>query len=65
MIAYDDFEFASMLQTPLTVVRQPIADMVQAAMASLFRQIDGDTSPKAQTVAIAGELVVRSSCGCG
>lgn len=64
MIAYDDFEFASLLQVPLTVVRQPILQMVDSAMLSLFKRIDGSDTGAVQTVSMPGELIVRRSCGC-
>jgi LacI family transcriptional regulator len=64
MIAYDDFEFAPLLQVPMTVVRQPIAGMIHAAMESLFRQIDGGSNYGTRTLSMPGELVIRQSCGC-
>ena len=64
MIGYDDFEFAPLLQVPMTVIRQPIAEMVEAAMQSVFRKIDGVTFRGTQTVSMPGELVIRQSCGC-
>ena len=65
IISYDDFDFAPLLQVPLTVVRQPVADMVAAVLLSLFRQIDGDGTDPKQTISMPGELVIRRSCGCG
>lgn len=64
MIAYDDFEFAPLLQTPLTVVRQPISEMVNLAMLTLFGKIDGTAKPGTQTVSMPADLVIRRSCGC-
>jgi DNA-binding LacI/PurR family transcriptional regulator len=64
MIAYDDFEFAPLLQTLLTVVRQPISEMVDVAMLTLFGKIDGTANPGTQTVSMPADLVIRRSCGC-
>jgi LacI family transcriptional regulator len=64
MIAYDDFEFASLLQIPLTVVRQPVKQMVDSAMRSLRDRMDGTNTGGPETVSMPGELIIRRSCGC-
>ena len=64
MISYDDFDFAPLLQVPLTVIRQPITEMVEAAVSSLFRQIERSGSGGTQTLSMPGRLVIRRSCGC-
>jgi LacI family transcriptional regulator len=48
----------------LTVVRQPIARMMEATLSALFRQIDNGAAAGSQTISIPGELVIRQSCGC-
>jgi LacI family transcriptional regulator len=64
IISYDDFDFAPLLQVPLTVVRQPVGDMVAAVVLSLFGQIEGRGAGGTQTISMPGELVIRRSCGC-
>lgn len=64
MIAFDEFDFAPLLDIPLTVVRQPIALMIEAAVAFLFRQIDVKGAGGSHTISMPGELVIRRSCGC-
>ncbi len=64
LISFDDFACAPLLSTALTVVRQPIARMMEATLAALFRQIDGGSSAESQTISVPGELVLRQSCGC-
>lgn len=64
LIAFDDFACAPLLATALTVVRQPIARMMEATLTTLFRQIDGDSAAESQTISIPGELIIRQSCGC-
>lgn len=64
LIAFDEFDFAPLLSTPLSVIRQPIADMVQNAMSALFRQIEGFAPSYTQTLLLPAELVLRRSCGC-
>jgi LacI family transcriptional regulator len=64
MVAFDDFECAALLATSLTVIRQPIARMMEITVNALFRQIDGDSTTESRTVSIPGELIIRRSCGC-
>lgn len=57
---YDDLLFASMLETPLTTVRQPVKQMCACAAEMLFRQIEGAPG-SAQSVLLEPTLVVRAS----
>ena len=64
VIGFDDFGFAPLVNPPLTVVRQPIEQMVLYAMNALFRRIDGEAADPGQLIMLAGELICRQSCGC-
>jgi LacI family transcriptional regulator len=64
MISFDDFEFAPLLDPPLTVIKQPIEEMVQVALGILFARIEGSVPKKIRRVLCAGELICRRSCGC-
>jgi LacI family transcriptional regulator len=64
VLGFDDPDFAALVEPPLTVIRQPIAEMVRSAMSILFSRIDGSAAKKTQTVLLPGELVIRRSCGC-
>ena len=64
LIGFDDFGFASLVDPPLTVIRQPIESMVRYAMSMLFRRIDGDTDETRQIIMLPGDLICRKSCGC-
>jgi len=64
VIGFDDFGFAPLVNPPLTVVRQPIEQMVLYAMNALFRRIDGEAAGPGQLIMLAGELICRQSCGC-
>lgn len=57
---FDDIPFAELTQPPLTTVRQPQEQMAAEAVRVLTSQLTGSDSP-AQRIAIAPELVVRSS----
>lgn len=60
IVGYDDFEFAELLDPPVTVVHQDPAAMGHAAAQLLFSRLLGETSPP-QTVVIPTVLIVRSS----
>jgi LacI family transcriptional regulator len=64
LLGFDDPDFAALVEPPVTVIRQPIADMVRNAMRLLFSRIDGTAPKKARTISLPGELVIRQSCGC-
>ena len=64
MLGFDDFDLASLVDPPLSVVRQPIENMVRHAISILFERIRGNESLKAQNIALSGQLICRRSCGC-
>jgi LacI family transcriptional regulator, galactose operon repressor len=64
MIGFDDFEFAPLLDPPLTVILQPIAEMVQLALSLLFARIEGTAQKKTTRILCPAELICRRSCGC-
>ena len=64
LLGFDDPDFAALVDPPLTVIRQPIAEMVRNAMSLLFSRIDGTAPNKARTISLPGVLVIRRSCGC-
>jgi LacI family transcriptional regulator len=64
LLGFDDPDFAALVDPPLTVIRQPIAEMVRSAMTLLFSRIDGTATKKARTLSLPGELIIRRSCGC-
>ena len=62
VVGYDDVNFASMLMTPLTSVRQPTRELGRVAADLLLRAAAGDGAP-AQHVEFQPELIVRASSG--
>jgi len=65
MVGFDDFETADLMQPSLTVVRQPIYELGEAAANLLFERILGRAAPKAgHRLILPVKLVVRCSCGC-
>lgn len=65
LVGFDDFESADMLQTTVTVVRQPAAEMGRIAAMHLVEQLtEGTDHHIGQAIALPVELVIRHSCGC-
>jgi len=62
VVGYDDVNFASMLTTPLTSVRQPTYRLGQVAADLLLRAAGPGAAPP-QQVEFQPELVVRASSG--
>ena len=69
MIGFDDLELASLLEVPLTAVRQPSSELGKSAMRILLDLLNedsgGDENPGRKHVNLPTELVIRRSCGCG
>lgn len=57
---YDDLLFSSMLETPLTTVRQPIKEMCRQSVEMLFRRME-DNDAELERVLLEPELMIRKS----
>ncbi len=57
---YDDLLYASILDTPLTTVKQPIEDICKESVRTLMDRINGQTYPK-KAVLLEPSLIVRNS----
>ena len=62
--SFDDFEFADMLPTSLTVVRQPSAEMGRTAAELLFRRLASHEKLSRKKIVLNTAFCVRRSCGC-
>lgn len=60
VVGFDDFPLADLLDPPMTVIRQNVAQMGAEVGRLLFSRIAGDTSPPRRVV-IEPTLVVRGS----
>lgn len=64
VIGFDDWEWASLLEPPVTVVDQPAYDMGSKAATLLIARIQGKRISKRPVVAVfEPKLIIRSSCG--
>ena len=57
---YDDVIYASLLETPLTTVRQNIPAIAQASVETLLKRIQAPDRPL-ETILLAPELIVRKT----
>jgi LacI family transcriptional regulator len=65
LIGFDEIEFADMLQTSLTVVRQPTEELGRIAAVHLLEHLkEGADHQAGQAISLPVELVIRRSCGC-
>lgn len=65
VVAFDDFDWAEMLDPPITVVDQNIAAIGKAAGRILSRRIRSNQEAKGEELVLTPTLRVRRSCGCG
>ena len=64
LVGFDDLEWTTLVQPPVTVVRQPVADLGRVAGERLLRRLEGDTGPP-KRIRLDANLIVRGSCGAG
>ena len=61
LLGFDDFELADALDPPISVIRQPVAQMASRAAELLVQQVEtGDDTHAMLTLEV--ELVIRDSC---
>lgn len=65
VVAFDDFEWAEMLDPPVTVVDQDITAIGRAAGTLLLRQLKAANDDEGQALILKPTLRIRQSCGCG
>jgi len=63
LVGYDDMEWWTLTQPPLTTVGQPVYDLGREAMRLLLVQIGRKTPRRPQRVVLKPELLLRDSCG--
>lgn len=64
LIAFDDFDAATLVRPTITVVRQPVADLGRKAASVLLDRLSANGLPEASQVVLPTELIIRESCGC-
>jgi DNA-binding LacI/PurR family transcriptional regulator len=61
VVAFDDVEWMSMVEPPLTTVRQPTKDMARGAAELVLRRLSEGTADQPSTMVFRTELVERGS----
>ena len=64
LVGFDDLDWTTLVQPPVTVVRQPVADLGRVAGERLLRRLEGDAGPP-KRIRLDANLIVRGSCGAG
>jgi LacI family transcriptional regulator len=63
VVAFDDVQWMSMIEPPLTTVRQPVADMARTAAELALRRLREGREGRPTTMVFGTELVERASLG--
>ncbi len=61
LVAFDDTPWMSMVNPPITSVRQPVADMARSAAELMLRRLRGEGQGPPNTMVFRAELLVRGS----
>jgi len=61
VVAFDDVPWMSMVEPPVTAVRQPVADMARSAAELALRRLRDGREERPSSVVFGTELVVRGS----
>ncbi len=61
LVAFDDVQWMSMVEPPITTVRQPVADMARSAAELTLRRLRDGRRERRSTVVFRTELVERGS----
>jgi LacI family transcriptional regulator len=62
LVGFDDLDWTDIVDPPLTVVTQPVAELGATAARRLLARIGGDAGPP-RRIRLPTELIVRGSCG--
>jgi len=65
LIGFDDVDFYTLLNPPVTTVRQPAIELGRTSTRLLLQKIKGDSLPSKIKKVLPVELIIRESCGCG
>jgi LacI family transcriptional regulator len=62
LVGFDDLDWTTLVDPPITVIAQPVAELGRAVAERLLERLGGDTGP-VREVRLRTRLVVRGSCG--
>ena len=61
---FDDVDFFTLINPPITAVRQPAAELGSMAARLLLQRIKGELEPSSLRMTLPVVLTIRDSCGC-
>lgn len=64
IVGFDDPEWATIVDPPLTAVEQPAYEQGKDAAKLIVEKLKGEATSKQQIIALNPSLKVRGSCGC-
>jgi LacI family transcriptional regulator len=64
LIGFDDVDFYTLLNPPVTTVRQPTTELGRTSTRLLLQRIKGESTSSSVRTVLPVTLVVRESCGC-
>ena len=64
LVSFDDLEFASVLDPPLTTLKSLDTKIGEVAARLLLKRIKSRTEGQIEEIYLPTELMIRSSCGC-
>ena len=64
LIGFDDVDFYTLLNPPVTTVRQPATELGHTSTRLLLQRIKGESSSSTIRTVLPVTLIVRESCGC-
>jgi LacI family transcriptional regulator len=62
LVGFDDLDWTTLIDPPLTVVSQPVTELGRVAGERLLRRIGGEDGPP-RRIRLDTRLIVRGSCG--
>lgn len=64
LIGFDDVDFYTLLNPPVTTVRQPAAELGRTSAHLLLQKIRNTSSTTSTRTVLPVKLIIRESCGC-
>jgi LacI family transcriptional regulator len=61
---FDDVDFFTLINPPITAVRQPAAELGSMAARLLLQRIKGELEPSSLRMTLPVTMTIRESCGC-
>lgn len=65
LIGFDDVDFYTLLNPPVTTIRQPAAELGRTSTRLLLQKIRSTPSTASTRTVLPVKLMIRESCGCG